>query len=476
MSFQLGGRLADCPDRSRCTLDGTVRPTPSSWGAVLSPFFGTVMSDETSKSSVIPSTSPPEAYASDLARLNRSGPLGPNDDSWLTLAHALSRFATLPEHELLLALPNVADAMAVSAVTAGLSAQAPVLRCARALRALNEPVVMPSGHAPIAELFFATQSVAEEQELAGAFGLAYATLSGLMRAFGSRAALRAQGSVLAQTGRAVRQMGLTELAQEYYEEAMSVGYECDALDVVARALLGIGVLALTRGNYPKAHEQFERALVNAEHATDPEMIRSSHHGLMNCSIASGDLDSALVHGWNVLRLCIAPESRAEALLNMAEICRLTGEHDAAIRVYSVAMEWTSQPRVRVYAVSGALLSAVKLKRGKDATRLVAELEEHLRTMPDMYACATLGLELAEALHELGDIPAARRRLDAARTLAEEQSFHEVVHRAIETDMLWRTSSPTAAPILDAPEKRVRRSGPFRMVLRSLKGLTSAATV
>lgn len=432
------------------------------------------MSDETLKSAAMPSTSPPAAYASDLLRMHRSEPLGPNDDSWLTLAHALSRFASVPERERLLALPGVADAMAVSAVTAGLGAQSPVMRCARALRALDEPIVLPSGHAPIAELFFATQSVAEEQELAGAFGLAFVTLSGLLRAFGDRASPRAQGSVLAQTGRVVRQMGLTDLAQEYYDEAMSLGYECDAMDVVARALLGTGVLALTRGNYPMAREQFERALVNAERATDPEMIRSSHHGLMNCSIASGDLDSALVHGWNVLRLCIAPESRAEALMNMAEICRLTGEHDAAIRVYAVAIEWTAQRGLRLNALSGALHCAVALHRMKDARRYLGDINEMLPHVLDFYTVADVGVEIAESLHNLGDTDAARERLASAMALAKTHTFHEVIHRAERVAALWDAAQrPKVGGESETVRRSVRRSTGFRVVLRSLNGLAAS---
>ncbi|MBC7844577.1 MAG: hypothetical protein H7099_19865 [Gemmatimonadaceae bacterium] len=407
--------------------------------------------------------------------MNRSGPLGPNDDSWLTLAHALSRFASVPEREMLLALPGVADAMAVSAVTAGLSAQSPVLRCARALRALDEPIVLPSGHAPIAELFFATQSVAEEQELSGAFGLAFVTLSGLLRAFGERAAPRAQGSVLAQTGRVVRQMGLTDLAQEYYEDAMTLGYECEALDVVARALLGTGVLALTRGNYPMAREQFERALVNAERATDPEMIRSSHHGLMNCSIASGDLDSALVHGWNVLRLCIAPESRAEALLNMAEICRLTGEHDAAIRVYAVAVEWTSQRGLRLNALSGALHCAVALRRVQDARRYVGDIDEMMPQVLDYYTLADVGVEIAESLYNLGEIDTARERLASAIALANTHTFHEVIDRAERVTARWDAAQrPNAGRDAETVRRSVRRSTGFRTVLRSLNGLAASS--
>ena len=297
------------------------------------------MPDERSWSAVMPSTSPAEAYAADLERLGRSTPIGGSDDAWLVLAHALHRFSLLTEAEANAALSQTADAIAINAVAAGVATQSALLRCAMALQAMHDPLrVLESGHSPVTELFVATQAVAEEQELAGAFELAHATLHGVLRAFGNRATPRAQGNVMAQLGRAVRQLGAHDLAHGYYDEAMMVGYECEALDVVARALLGLGVMALTRGNYPKARELFERALVNADRANDPELIRSAHHGLLNCGFASGDLDSALVHGWNVLRLCIAPDSRAEALMNMAEICRLTGEHDAAMRVYTVAME------------------------------------------------------------------------------------------------------------------------------------------
>lgn len=435
------------------------------------------MSDESSEFSVLLATRPAEAYAADIERLGRTGPLGPCDDAWLMLAHALSRFANLSADEQRSAAPTVADGIAVSAMAMGLPAQSTVLRAAGALRSLENPFHrLPSGYDPITELAVATQAVAEEQEIAGAFGLAYATLHALVVAFDGQLRTRMQGNVMAQLGRAARQLGATDAATDAYSQAVMLGYECEALDVVARGLLGFGVLALTSGNYPSAREHFERALVNADLANDPELIRSAHHGLLNCGFASGDLDSAMVHGWNVLRLCIAPDSRAEALMNMAEICRLTGEHDAALRTYSVAMEWTSQRHVRLHAMSGALQSAIAVNRLSEARRLLAELEELLPLVPDTYARATVGIELAGSLRRLGDDRAASKYLGDALVLATEHSYHELVHRAEQAESvpLVVETAPVETSRRDPRRKRPYRSEHFKMVLRSLNGLTAAS--
>ena len=433
------------------------------------------MSDATLKSTVLPSISPSEAYASDLARLQRAAPLGPGDDAWLVLAHTLCRLADLPPDDVSRVAPQAADVLAVSAVAMGLSSESTALRAARALRSLRNPRArLANGYDAMTELVIATQAVAEEQELAGAYGLAYATLRAVLQAVGARVAPRIQGNALAQLGRAARQLGATDVAREMYEEAMSLGYECDAQDVIARALLGLGVLALTRGNYPTAREQFERALMNADRANDPELIRTAHHGLLNCGLASGDLDSAMVHGWNVLRLCIAPDSRAEALMNMAEICRLTGEHDAAIRTYAVAMEWTSQQRVRVHAMSGALQSAITINRLTEAHRYLAELDVILPATPDTYTRAIVGIEIADSFYRLGEGVLASARLRDALTLATEHGYHELVHRAEQAASVWCSAAkPIETFHKDTRRKRPYRSEHFRMVLRSLNGLTAA---
>ena len=408
--------------------------------------------------------------------MGRSVPIGSSDDGWLVLAHSLHRWSLLTNDAARPTLACAADAIAINAIASGVSPHSSLLRSAKALRAMTDPSkLMESGNTAALELFVATQAVAEEQELAGAYGLAFATLNSLLNAFGNSVTPRARGNVLAQLGRAVRQLGVLDLAQEYYEEAVNLGYEHEMLDVLARALLGLGALGLVRGNYPIARQQFERALVNADSSKDPELIRSAHHGLMNCSISCGDLDSALVHGWNVLRLCIAPDSRAEALVNMAEVCRLTGEHDAAMRVYAVAIEWTSQAKVRAHAIGGALQCAVAAHRPADISRYLRALDEVLPDVSDTYTRASVSLERSNALHYLGETVAATEQLDEAMALAVANSYHELVHHA-EQVARTRPSAVTVThhPIPSSRRLRRTRSDEFRMVLRSLKGLASAA--
>jgi tetratricopeptide (TPR) repeat protein len=429
-------------------------------------------------SASLPSALPAEAYARDLERLGRTGALGPADDTWLMFAHALSRFSGVPASVVTDAAPTVADQIAVSAFANGLGGESPILRAARGLRRLSDHEAQPAeGEDPaVAEVARATQAVAEEMELAGAFELAYATLVGVLSAFSAQLSPRLQGNILAQLGRAARQLAAFDVARAMYEEALRIGHEYDAMDVVARAQLGLGSLAVILGNYPNAREQYDCALLSAESASEPDLIRNAHHGLLYCGITSGDLDSAMVHGWNVLRLCIAPDPRAEALMNMAEICRLSGEHDAAIRTYKVAMEWTSRARVRLHAIAGALQSAVSLRRFAEARHYLALLDEQLPAMPDTHTRASLGVDMAAALHDLGETTTALARLTEARALASENSYHEVVHRAEQAAAAWHLA-PDLVTVHSATPRRKRRqrSEPFREVLRSLNGLLAASS-
>ncbi len=434
------------------------------------------MRENTTKSVPVPSVRPATAYAEDMARLDQDHPFGASDDAWLVLAHALHTFSDLSSEELAAVVPRAADSLAVSALASGLGSQSTTMRAARALRGLLAVNAQTSSQRDaVAELVISIQAVSEEQELAGASGLAYATLSGVLSALGDRIEPRLRGNVLAQQGRATRQLGAVDVARELYEEALAVGYECEALDVVSKALLGLGVLASTSGNYPLAREQFERALLNADRSADPELVRAAHHGLLSSAIGANDLDAALIHGWNAMRLSITPELRAEALMNMAEICRLTSEHDAALRTYRIAADWTTRRHVRLHALSGALQSAVALRRHDEARLLLGELELVIPTVTDFYSRAMVGVEMAEALELMDEHVAAVGRLNTAMAIASENGFHKVIHRAEQVASKWHFAPSKA----DKPKKEIgkvrpHRSAHFRMVVRTLRGLSLAA--
>jgi tetratricopeptide (TPR) repeat protein len=432
--------------------------------------------EESPHESLLLDRDPAAAYAADLARLERDSPCGQSDDSWLVLAHALHRCAALSPDERSAAVLRAADAVVVCALTSGLPEHDGVIRFAQALRRLYaEREFAVSNEALFAELTTATQAVAEEQELAGLLGLAYATLQGLLDAFAHRMTPRHRGGVIAQQARAARVAGARDLAHELYESAVEIGYEAEAYDVVARALGGLGNMALARGNFPAARTLFERCMANAERATDTDQIRSAHQGLLNVSWQSKDVDSALVHAWNVLRVSVAPESRAEALLNIGEVCRMAGEHKAALRVYRIAEEWSSRASTKFFALNGILQSTVASGRYVEAREVLASLDAMTHEEHDVYNVASLSVEIAAALFAMGDTKAAARRLNAAMALATKHKLHSVIYDAeqLASAQHFATDSPPAVKI-DLRPSRPRRSEHFRMVLRSLNGLASAS--
>jgi len=162
-------------------------------------------------------------------------------------------------------------------------------------------------------------------------------------------------------------------------------------------------------------------------------------------------------------------------MNMAEICRITGEYDAAIRTYAVAIEWTSSRRVRVHALSGALQSTVAAGQSSEARRYLAELKEQLPETPDTYTRAIVSVEIADSLHRLGDVAAAEAYLAEALTLATDNEYHEVVHRAEQVASTWYVI-PVTPEVHGTGQQQSseHRSEHFRMVLRSLNGLTATS--
>jgi tetratricopeptide (TPR) repeat protein len=211
----------------------------------------------------------------------------------------------------------------------------------------------------------------------------------------------------------VRQLGLIDVARDLYTAVIAQGSECDAQDVVARGLHGVAIIALTRGNYPAARDSYEQALANA---------------------------------------------------------------DAALRVFTVALESTSVSRVRLHGLSGALQTAIVLHRVDEISQYRREIAQLMPAIAEPYTLATIGLEFADALYQLGERASADETLAKARALAVEQSYHELVHRAEQTAALWRAPVHAGTPGgRDVPQQpRPRRSEHFRTVLRSLNGLTAAS--
>jgi tetratricopeptide (TPR) repeat protein len=427
---------------------------------------------------------PFQAYAQDVARLGGEAPIGPDDDAWLLLAQTLARAGTATR------AGRSAVLLGGGQVIAGMDGVAPLCGVGQAL------VVVAGGldgyeaegsHAAAQQIVEATQLVAAAQERAGAFMLAFTTLAALREALAPLLDDRARGLILAQQGRAARQLGAIASAAALYREAARAARSGRAPDVAARALLGSGVLANMRGNYPEARTFFKRALTAGKRSGVTEFSRAAHHGLLIAAIAAQDVDTALEHGWAAMLGTPdgAGDERAEILINLANVGSLAGEHRASLGASLRALELSTAARVCLPAIGTAVVAAGHLGERRLLEHLTREAKRICDRAGQPFEAASVLLALAEAHAILGD-DAATELADGALAAAEAGGFYELATRA-EKVRRARAEAQVAVPSVTnqphwAPAQShaewpaaaapvVVRSTRARAVVRSLEALS-----
>jgi tetratricopeptide (TPR) repeat protein len=356
-----------------------------------------------------------EAYRRDLAAAPGRDTFGDADALWLAVTQGLWRVAHVApdeRHPVLAAL--------ASALTAAGDVDLEPLRAALVSLLDDDPDALATG---------AVLRWVARVERAGALYVAYSALAALREMVPERNR-RAHGLILAQQGRIAREVGDVATAADHYAHAERAGHECDAAEVTVRAVLGLGVLAVIRGNYPEARAHFRRALGAAKTHGLQVHASAAHHGLLRAALAAGNLEAALLHGWDAFRNAGGDRHRqADMLVNLGEVCLLVSRPAAALRAYRTALRLTSLPSIRLGALGGAVIAAARLGDRGALDELSHETEQTFSHVAEGYEHAVTMVELAEAFAILGDAP----RRDVYRTralqLAEERGFYEVVHRA-----------------------------------------------
>ena len=386
---------------------------------------------------------PFDAYREDVARLDGHAPLAAADDAWLVVGHTLARAATLP------------PAARTRVLTAGSDAVASIVDELRQLERPDDAVAMRSlgdaaaagasmrvlgglladdaaaiERADLDRALDGVQRVAADQERAGAFRLALTTLQALSGAADPILDGRHRGLLLAQQGRAARQLGALEAATQLYRLAARAARAGRAPEVAARALLGLGVLANMRGNYPESRTMFVQALVAARRADEAWLERAAHHGLLCAALAARDVDVALEHGWAAFAGTPdeASEERAEMLVNLANAGLLAGDDRAVLGACLHALEITDVARIRLPALGTAAAAAARLGERALLVHLARDAERMVARSGQPFENAGTLLELANAWATLGE-PTAVEYAARAQAIAQFGMFHEIALRA-----------------------------------------------
>lgn len=278
----------------------------------------------------------------------------------------------------------------------------------------------------------ATRALAARMEDAGALALADTALQMLLlvRFDGDGIALEEQGRVIAHRARIMRQGGDPDLSAEQYRNVERIARATRSHDLFARAWIGLGVLAMHRGNVPECADWFERAAKAADKAGDLDLSRNAHHGSLIAAAKREAFDDALRHGWLAFRYSVGdPQLEAEALSNLGAVMLQARVYRPALAAFEAAIRRNPPARLVIPALGGAILTAARVGDASRARERYRTLARYATASDLRWEVTDSLLDAATALFLIGDAAEAERVRLRALALAREGKFHELEFRA-----------------------------------------------
>jgi hypothetical protein len=408
---------------------------------------------------MLPLQSPLEAYRADLSRHPNRTDFGRSDTVWLLVAHCLHRLSRAQGDARRSIAENCATAIGDLATTVSPDTPeeaAMLAELARLRRALPLIDTARGG----SDVVGAARVLADQMGEAGALWLAFSTL-GHARLSAHAAPHRDLGLAMADQAWVSRSLGDLDSADELYDGVASTGHKHGVDELQARALLGKGVTARVRGNYPKARAHLREGLAIAESAGLSDLAAVGHQGLLIAAGTAGDLNTALVHGWAAHELLASePMRQAEVLLNLSQASLDAGQACAARSGFLASMSRSDSPRFRLACLGGAAVASATVGDIAMLSRMATVAEEWLSTTAFPFESAGVLRSLYRAFGIAGDRERAEGYRVRARALARKNGFFEIV---------LATESPDAAQA--SPRAATARlNGESMNVIRSLEAL------
>jgi hypothetical protein len=232
-----------------------------------------------------------------------------------------------------------------------------------------------------------------------------------------------------------------------YDGVAFTGDQHGEPELRARALLGKGVTARVRGNYPKARKHLSDGLACAMKAGLSDLAAVGHQGLLIAAATAGDHDTALVHGWAAFELADGNcDRQAEILINLAQVSLLAGQARAARSGFLASMSRSDQLRFRLPCIGGAAVASATLDDERMLTSLARTAEESIAVSALPFESASLLRSLYDAYGIAGHEASAEAYRLRARALARKNGFFEIVLATDTAGASRRVSRPATAPL------------------------------
>jgi tetratricopeptide (TPR) repeat protein len=394
---------------------------------------------------MLPLQSPLEAYRADLSRHPNRTDFGRSDTVWLLVAHCLHRLSRAQGEARRSIADNCASAIGDLAGTVAPDTPDEAVMIAQLARMRRALPLLDTGRGA-AEVVSSARLLADQMGEAGAFWLAFSTL-GHVRLAAAGAPLRDLGLATADQAWVARSLGDLDSADELYDAVTALGEKHGDSELQSRALLGKGVTARVRGNYPRARKYLVEGLRRAESAGLTDLAAVGHQGLLIAAATAGDHQTALVHGWAAYELAApSPERQAEILINLAQVSLLAGHARAARSGFLASMSRTDQLRFRLPCLGGAAVASAALGDSGMLTTLARVAEESVSATALPFETASVLKSLLDAYRLAGDSVRAEEYRLRARALARKNGYFEIVLATESAEAATPKPRPAVAPL------------------------------
>jgi len=374
---------------------------------------------------MLPLQSPLEAYRADLSRHPNRTDFGRSDTVWLLVAHCLHRLSRAQGDARRSIAENCASAIGDLASTVSPDTPEEATMVSQLARLRGALPCLDTARAA-SEIVDSTRILADQMAEAGALWLSFSAL-GHVRTAAAGAAQRDLGLAMADQAWVSRTLGDLDSADELYKAVALAGDRFGETELKVRALLGMGVTARVRGNYPKARDAFREGLARAQNVGLSELESVAHQGLLIAAITAGDSDTALVHGWAAYGLAQGNTDReAELLINVSHVSMVAGYPGAALRGFLASLVRTQRPRYRLPSLGGAAVASARVGNSQLVTAVARVAEDSLLPAALPYESAGVLRSLSEAFESVGDAARAEDYRLRARALARKNGFFEIV--------------------------------------------------
>jgi tetratricopeptide (TPR) repeat protein len=299
-----------------------------------------------------------------------------------------------------------------------------------------------SGEAPALDGFRELLWAVEQAEADGALWLSAHSLVSAQRFMRASQDLR-WAYATAQLGRMLRSVGHLDAAERQFQLAAEHAAKEKDEWLAVRTVLGLGVVRQARGNYPAAHDHYERALTLG--ADYPDLLLAARIGLVSTSLTRGNHKEAVRHASDVVKSGAGEndEHAVEVLAMLADIGLEVGDFPAAMRACSAAMLRRPPQRKQPFFQRGLMISASILGQEALAIESANEMERTVDQIANRWERAFSRLVLGRVLTRHTTDERGHRQTVLALAEAREHGFQEIAWKAEQSvESLLRRVSPT----------------------------------